>query len=303
MSIPNIFTTTLVGVVTLPAIVLAFLLPLRTSEGRHEPSRQWVKYAKVAFGFYAMFNVLSIVMKSMTIAQIRSNTYERYSSVAMQALNSINIPIAHVAAAAVFLSLFYLARAFTLLRVDETSWRFRIGRKCALGAFIWMCLGSVTVMCLSISIWAVWLTDDGSRPSRDRFQYANMRNLAAFSINMALYVTHIICAIGVMVYIVKARKKVLGNSLHKASNLMLTCGILWLIRNAWLLVYIILSNFAPTFFYAYDYTMGWFLILDVILDSYPMFVVLVLLYVLATSNDMSEPGGQERPTKSMDQAV
>ncbi|KAK2022809.1 hypothetical protein LX32DRAFT_178895 [Colletotrichum zoysiae] len=245
------------------------------------------------------------------IARTLNVPYDSYTGryLAVRTLESISVPIQHVGAAAVFLSLFYLARILALSQPDETS-KGR-GQKWAHGAAVWVILASLTAMILSFSVWAARVPYDGSS-DRDLSSY--IRGIVSFSLEAALYATDIICAICVLVYIVKTRKKVLGTPLRKASDIMLAAGILWLARVVWLVVSIILSSFVVSP-YASD-EVGYFkLFLDVFLDCYLMFVVLVLLFVLATSEKYAlaqpeqpqEPQEQEQEqeqrTKNMEQVV
>ncbi|KZL82473.1 hypothetical protein CI238_03181 [Colletotrichum incanum] len=304
MSSPLTFivNTTLLGLVTLPALILTVLLFRRTSGSRHEPSRKWVTYTKVAFVLYSLVNILTLIITGVNTSS-DSYYYGYYSPsyLALLALSSISIPIGHVGSAAVFLALFYLARAFSLHRTDETSKRYRIGRQWALGAFIWVCLASLTVMCLSISIFAARYANTGYNNGPDYYDGIRNRSIAASSFDLALFVTHLICAIGTMVYVAKARRKVLGTPLQKASNLMLTCAILWLLRNVWSLLFSILWGFMYGFAFSFMYSWGY--IFDMILNNWMTFVILVLLYVLATTDKyaMSQPQEQERRPKSMDE--
>ncbi|EFQ34552.1 uncharacterized protein GLRG_09696 [Colletotrichum graminicola M1.001] len=219
--------------------------------------------------------------------------YEGYSSkyLAGWVLQSVSIPFVHVGAASVFLSLFYLTRVLARPPSDETSRGLREGQKWAIGAFVWVCLASITSMGLSISLWAPRAV------GLDYFtsSYA-ARSLASFVFDIALYVTDLICAISVLVYIVKARKKLLGTPLQKASNNLLACGILWLIHVVWLVLFILLTNLA---YYAYTgEPLGCFLIiLDVLLDIYLTFVVLVLLYVLVAKDKYAVWQPQEQEQK------
>ncbi|GKT65590.1 hypothetical protein ColTof4_03646 [Colletotrichum tofieldiae] len=305
MSSPLVFivNTTLLGLVTLPALVLTVLLFRRTSGSRREPSRKWATYTKVAFVLYLLTNVLSLIITGVDAANSDSYYYRHNNPtyLALLTLSNISIPIGHVGSAAVFLALFYLARAFSLLRTDETSRRYRIGRQCALGAFIWVCLAGLTVMCLSISIFVARYADTGYGYSQDYYDGLRNRSVAASSIDLALFATHLLCAIGTMVYTAKARKKVLGTPLQKASNLMLACGILWLLRNVWSLLYTILWGFM--FGFNINFVYSWGFIFDIILNSWMTFVIFVLLYVLATTDKyaMSQPQGQEQRPKNMDE--
>ncbi|KDN61275.1 hypothetical protein CSUB01_08697 [Colletotrichum sublineola] len=321
----------LVGLVTLPALILTVLLCLRTPGSGDDPRRQWVKFTKVAFGLFTLgrdvlirevsrFNVLRMVYGGVG-AESFDWVIESYDSqyVVLETLASICIPIRNVGQAAVFLSLFYLTRAFALLQSDKTSEGLSAGQKWTLGAFIWVCLAGVTSMCLSFSSWAARVAAGfGNRSSGDMSSF--YRSIASFSLDVALYATHLICAISVMVYIAKTRKK-LGTRLLKfcvekdlleqdadprnlqASNLMLTCGILWLIRITWVVLYIVLSNLVVSGYGGWEALL--ISIIDDLLDVYLCFVVLVLLYVLATVDKYAvlQPQEQEQRTKNREQVA
>ncbi|KAK1997539.1 hypothetical protein LX36DRAFT_657404 [Colletotrichum falcatum] len=295
----------LVALVTLPALVLAVLFTLRTPGTGGEPSREWAKYAKVAFGLYTMHNVLRMTNDGLDTENF-DRPYMSYDPMylALMALYSVDIPFEHVGAAAVFYSLFHLCRAFEILRPGETPTGPRRRHKWALAAFVWVCLASVTAMCLSISDWAaeVNISYDDYDPEED-VQPMN-RGLAGTIIQLALYATHILCAIFVLVDIAKTRKKVLGSPLHKASDVMLTCGILWLVHVVWLVLSLALP--LGVSYHGDDWPSILVLMLDLLLDSYQAFVILVLLYVLATTDKyaVSQPREeQEQRAKAPAQAV
>ncbi|KAK1590448.1 uncharacterized protein LY79DRAFT_515771 [Colletotrichum navitas] len=235
--------------------------------------------------------------------------YEAYSRryLVGWTIQSLSIFFTHVGAASVFISLFYLARVVARPPSDETSRGLRDAQKWALGALVWVCLASITSMGLYISVWAVWVVSDRYSGDSSDPSYA-ARSLASFAFNVALYATDLICAIGVLVYIVKARKKLLGTPLQKASDILLACGILWLFSVVWLVLSIILNSMA-----IYPWSGVWvrclFIILDVLLYIYPTFVVLVLQYVLVTTDKYAvwqpqeQEQEQEQPTKNTEQVV
>ncbi|KAK2057072.1 hypothetical protein LY76DRAFT_118235 [Colletotrichum caudatum] len=239
-------------------------------------------------------------------ARSLNEPYDIYTGryLAIRTMESIGIPIQHVGAAAVFLSLFYLARTLALSRPGETS-KGRM-QKWAHAAAIWVVLASLAAMSLSFSVWAARVASgpyDGSSDYDQDYGLSDfIRTVVGFGFEAALYATDIICAICVLVYIVKTRKKVLGTPLRKASDLMLTAGILWLVRVVWLVVSIILSSEVVSTFSG-DWLGYLELFLDVILDCYLWLVVLVLLFVLATSEKYAlaqpeEPQEQEQEQRT-----
>ncbi|KAK2008944.1 hypothetical protein LZ32DRAFT_608962 [Colletotrichum eremochloae] len=135
--------------------------------------------------------------------------------VASRTLGSINIPIEHVGSATVFLSLFHLARAVALLPSDERPIGLSAGQKWARAVFIWVCLASVTSMCLFFSVWAGEVANNDYGTFTDDVS-SFYRSIVSTSLRIALYATHIICAICVLVYIAKTRKKLgLSTTSHK----------------------------------------------------------------------------------------
>lgn len=255
---------------------------------------------------------------------------------AVQFLGIIGLLFNHLSEAAIFLALFYLARALNLARTDETSRRYRIGRKWALGAVIWICLGTVVVLSISLSIFIQRSFTERNNSGMEFFMSVYNRSMASASINLAVCVTNLGCAIGTMVYTAKARKKVVGDSLQKVclpsspfstmpslllfvmlftvktllgriandgstqmSTLMLTCAILWLIRNVWVVIFTFFLGFAP---YVIRTFLIWADIVDPILNSWMTFVTLALLFVLATVEKYALPRAQvkEEHRKNID---
>ncbi|KAK6211562.1 hypothetical protein QIS74_10826 [Colletotrichum tabaci] len=303
MSSPLLFiiNITLVGLVTLPAIVLTGLLFRRSTGTRRDPSRRWETYTKAAIGLYSFVHILYLTNAIIGATNDFGYYYGIYNGyfAAVQFLGIIALLFNHLSEAAIFLALFYLARALNLARADETSRRYRIGRKWALGAVIWICLGSVVVLCISLSIFIQRSFTERDNAEMEFFMSIYNRSVASASINLAVCVTNLGCAIGTMVYTAKARKKVVGDSLQKMSTLMLTCAILWLIRNVWMVLFTFFLAFAP---YVIRGFLTWVDIIDPILNSWMTFVILALLFVLATVEKYALPRAQvkEDHRKSID---
>ncbi|GJD01238.1 hypothetical protein ColKHC_10063 [Colletotrichum higginsianum] len=297
----SILNITLVGLVTLPAIVLTGLLFRRSTGTRRDPSRRWETYTKAAIGLYSFVHILYLINAIIGA----TNDFGYYYGInngyfmAVQFLGIIGLLFNHLSEAAIFLALFYLARALNLARTDETSRRYRIGRKWALGAVIWICLGSVVVLSISLSIFIQRSFTERNNSGMEFFMSVYNRSMASASINLAVCVTNLGCAIGTMVYTAKARKKVVGDSLQKMSTLMLTCAILWLIRNVWVVIFAFFLGFAP---YVISTFLIWADIVDPILNSWMTFVTLALLFVLATVEKYALPRAQvkEGHRKSID---
>ncbi|KAJ0159226.1 hypothetical protein CTA2_10094 [Colletotrichum tanaceti] len=153
-------------------------------------------------------------------------------------------------------------------------------------------------MCISLSIFIqMYVTDDYY--SMKFFNSIHNRSIASASINLAVNVTNLACSIGTMVYTAKAHKKVIDDSLQKSSTLMLTCAILWLVRNVWAVIFIVLVVFVP---YFVGGMLIWTDIIDPILNSWTTFVILALLFVLATVEKYALPRaqGNEQSRKSID---
>ncbi|TQN71049.1 hypothetical protein CSHISOI_04426, partial [Colletotrichum shisoi] len=296
-----ILNITLVGLVTLPAIVLTGLLFRRSTGTRRDPSRRWETFTKAAIGLYSLVHVLYLITSVIGATNDFGYYYGINNGyfVAVQFLSIVSLLFSHLYEAAIFLALFYLARALNLARADETSRRYRIGRKWALGAVIWICLGSVVVMSISLSIFIQRSFTERHNAEMELFMSIYNRSMASAIINLILCVTNLGCAIGTMVYTAKARKKVVGDSLQKMSTLMLTCAILWLIRNVWTVIFTFFLAFAPYFISG---IMVWANVIDPILNSWITFVILALLFVLATVEKYALPRAQvkEDHRKSID---
>lgn len=195
----------------------------------------------------------------------------------------------------VFLALFYMAHALTLLRTgsEPDSSAFRKGRGFALGSSIFVAVLSFTSFCLYMSTAFVRRSDD-----RDGW---SMRRLIAGIFQIVCQSFLICMAIGSVVYSAKSRKKALGTAVEKvcweslessttisgvdktrfqAGTVLVWCSSLFLVRQVWEMLSFffggrVVSFWYPTFF------------VDLFAGSYLTFVILVLLFVAATKASYS----------------
>lgn len=160
--------------------------------------------------FYAILNIISLAYGS---------TFEFYSSLAkfISYTSYILSWFFDVSQALTFLALFYLARAITLLRVDETSKRYRIGKIVSLGAVVLISVLSFVAMCLWISTregYYSWGFDS------DNYERVMMRRQVAQIFDLICGIVNLLCAIGAVTYIALVRKNALKGPLHKVSFLL-----------------------------------------------------------------------------------
>ncbi|GKT76412.1 hypothetical protein ColTof4_08835 [Colletotrichum tofieldiae] len=264
----SIVRIVLVLLVTIPALAI-FSLLFRKPGYRHDNTRRWVDYTKIASGIWGLSRIsaqtLQILQQIIFVAYYDDTRgwFEAYPARdASFALGFIGSMLEVWAAIAIFLALFYLAHALTQLRTEgqEDSSAYRKGRKVALGVSGFLFALNLVTLCLALAsnFPASW--DDHTR--------AMYLVASCFTIASAGIV--IICAIGSVVYSAKSRKKALGSPVQKAATILVVCSSLYLVRAAWYIV---------IFFYGiYEI----FAIIDVFVGCWIPFVILVLLYFLAT---------------------
>ncbi|OHF00924.1 hypothetical protein CORC01_03752 [Colletotrichum orchidophilum] len=277
---------TIVGIVFTVVEALAviagftfFILLLRKApRGYHDPIHRWVDITKVALGLWLLPELLSVIINIVSL----SHYYFEYFSPLYKFIiytTSIVSWILAVSQALTFLSLFYLARAFAVLRTDEASKRYRIGKMVSLAAVVLISLLSFTAMCLWLSInrgssWAL---------TSDEYERMTLRSLVAQIFDLVCACIHLACAIGAVTYVALVRKKALKGRLHKAANLALAITIVWLIRAVWMLFAQISSRYGY-YYYTYD-TYTWFNIPSLILGILGTLAVFIMLYLLATKDE------------------
>ncbi|GJC89835.1 hypothetical protein ColLi_12673 [Colletotrichum liriopes] len=284
----SIVRIVLVLLVTIPALAIFGLL-FRKPGYRHDNTRRWVDYTKIASGIWGFAQTLQILQQIIFVAYYDDTRgwFEAYPARdASFALGFIGSMLEVWAAIAIFLALFYLAHALTQLRTEgqEDSSAYRKGRKVALGVSGFLFALNLVTLCLALAsnFPASW--DDHTRAM----------NLVASCFSIASAGIVIICAIGSVVYSAKSRKKALGSPVQKvrlvltgggslrtnrvfsqAATILVVCSSLYLVRAAWYIV---------IFFYG---IFEIFAIIDVFVGCWIPFVILVLLYFLATKEDYS----------------
>ncbi|KXH54141.1 hypothetical protein CSAL01_08933 [Colletotrichum salicis] len=291
--------TVVLGLAVIAGLVFFVSLLRKTSRGYHDPICRWVAITKAAMGLWLFAELIYVIVSIISFAN--GSSYDYYSSLAkfISYTTSILSWMLDVSQALTFLALFYLAQAITLLRTDETSKRYRIGKKFSIGAVILISLLSFTGMCLWISTrnayYSSWVYESSE------YQGVMMRRLVAQIFDLVVGIFNLLCAIGAVTYVALVRKNALKGPLHKASNLALAISIVWLLRGVWSLFMSLYSRYGYVF-YDSD-TNIWFNVISIIIGILGAFAVYVMLYLLATKDKygLNTRGKLAQPTKLEDE--
>lgn len=135
--------------------------------------------------------------------------------IALGILDTLTLFAQNATQIAVFLALFYLARAFTILRTDETSKRYRIGRLFALGSSVFVSLLALTSAVLLISYYAERQDPDSWSGSDSGHDNVAIRYYVATVFNLACYVVHVLCAVSSMFYVAKTNNNAKNGPMHE----------------------------------------------------------------------------------------
>ncbi|KAK1449300.1 hypothetical protein CMEL01_08615 [Colletotrichum melonis] len=290
---------TVVSALAVVAGSVFFILLLRkTSKSYRDPTRRWVAITKAALGLWLFSELFYVILNIISLAHGSTYSYDSTLAKFISYTSSILSWFFDVSQALTFLALFYLARAFTLLRVDETSKRFRIGKSFSFGAVILIPVLSFTAMCLWLSTregYYSWNYDSSD------YERVMMRRLVAQIFDLICGIFNLLCAIGAVTYIALVRKNALKGPLHKASNLALAISIIWLVRAVWSL-FAQLSSQYGYYYYNYD-TYTWFSIVSLVVGILGSFAVFIMLYLLATQDKygLNRRGELVQPTKLNDE--
>ncbi|KAK1446642.1 hypothetical protein CCUS01_12275 [Colletotrichum cuscutae] len=310
-NIVGIVFTVVSALVVVAGSVFFILLLRKTSKSYHDPTRRWVAITKAALGLWLFSELFYVILNIISLAHGSTYSYDSTLAKFISYTSSILSWFFDVSQALTFLALFYLARAFTLLRVDETSKRFRIGKSFSFGAVILIPVLSFTAMCLWLS------TREGyyswSYNSSD-YERVMMRRLVAQIFDLICGIFNLLCAIGAITYIALVRKNALKGPLHKvsfasfatvsqyrASNIALAISIVWFIRAVWSL-FAQLSSQYGYYYYNYD-TYTWFSIVSLVVGILGSFAVFIMLYLLATQDKygLNRRGELAQPAKLNDE--
>ncbi|OHW89601.1 hypothetical protein CSPAE12_11825 [Colletotrichum incanum] len=265
----SIVRIVLVLLVTIPALAIFGLL-FRKPGYKHDNTRRWVDYTKIASGLGGLAQTLQTLQQIIFVAYFDDvrGWFEAYPARdASFALGYIGSMLEAWATIAIFLALFYLAHALTQLRTEgqEDSSTYRKGRKVALGVSGFLFVLNLVTLCLALA----------TNFPADWNDHTWTMQLVANCFSIVSAGTMIICAIGSVVYSAKSRKKALGSPVQKAAAILVVCSSLYLVRTAWYIVVFLYGFF------------GVFGIIDVVLGCWIPFAILVLLYFLATKEDYS----------------
>ncbi|KAL0933284.1 uncharacterized protein CTRU02_212247 [Colletotrichum truncatum] len=279
----------LTGLILIPATWF-FARLLRKPGAKHDHTRRWVDFTKVSFGFwnadFVPFDSRSYVVGIIAyilnvIANVRRQWGYPREYEAMSYMYPFSTLFYVMAQVALFLALFNLCHALTQLRtgaVTDESKAHRGGRKAALGV-------SVLITLLGVVIFGLYMAYNvmlNSRRFDGRFTYEDFMKInkmmqAAAYINMANTGILVIAAFCIIVYASKARKEAKDSPVSKAASILRICSIFWLTTRLWALVEVIVWYFGA-FGDATMYT-G---IFDFVLSVLPTFLILAMLYNLAS---------------------
>ncbi|KAF9870441.1 hypothetical protein CkaCkLH20_12108 [Colletotrichum karsti] len=279
--IPQLVQTILTGLVLFPAMAI-FALVLSKPGAKHDYTLKWVDFTKVAFGLWSASHLFSFIASIMLLV-IFSRQYWGHSLeidiISYFYVVSLFLDIG--AQVTFFLAIFYLAHAFTQLRIgagaNETQ-QFRIGQKGALGVSALLALIALAVFSLGVAMVAMLSSTRGSGNFNDydTIVRINIAREYLYYINLGILT---VTALAVTVYAIAARRKERDSPVAKAATLLLVSASLWLSTLLWTVISILVARFAP-FPSAYRYMM----VIDVFLRVWPSFATLLVLYLLASSD-------------------
>ncbi|OHF01734.1 hypothetical protein CORC01_02925 [Colletotrichum orchidophilum] len=285
----TIARTVLSGLVIIPALGFSVLV-LRKPGAKHDHTRLWVDFTKIALGLWSVSELLRLIywiILAVTYARRRDGfgliphgiEYIVYVS-------SLLSYLGHVALLRAF---FFLAHALTQLRQGaetDDSRTYHVGKKVILGMSALIALVAVATFACQIASTVLYEI----LPGRDRYVSGDWDNAIRLSF-AAEYMSAInigfllIAALGMAVYAFLSHGKTRGSPVQKAATLFLTAVSLWLITRIWSFINIIKE--LTGHFWDYESSFVGVSVADVILVVWPTFAALMLLYSLASNKVFS----------------
>ncbi|KAF6812199.1 hypothetical protein CPLU01_14950 [Colletotrichum plurivorum] len=264
------------GLITVASAVL-FRLIFSKPGGKHDFTRRWVGFTKAAIGLWTGARVFDFIVSIIYIATRGPQWGRPVSWDAAAFVGLAGSFLDSLAQVAIFLALFYLAHALTQLRTDtdEESDAYRKGKKVTFAAAV---LGTLLAAASCIMYLAVYIMQIQSRYGDYDSWYGrwmNIYNLSTVGSIIALTETcwFAACAIGIVVYAVKARKKAMGTPVQQAGSYLVAASGMWLTRQLWWIIY--------AFTVVYDY-LRVTAIIDLFTNLCMILAVLVMLFMLAS---------------------
>ncbi|KXH47842.1 hypothetical protein CNYM01_01360 [Colletotrichum nymphaeae SA-01] len=287
--IGSVLRTVLSGLVVLPALAFSVLV-LRKPGAKHDHTRRWVDFTKIALGLWSLSELLSFIYWIViTVSYAWQKNGRFYFPNELVYIYFISGLVGYLGHVALLLAFFSLAHALTQLRSGAESddyIAYRIGRKVVLGLSALVTLVAVAILACEVAETVLF----DILPRRDRYvpgdwdnairlgfaaQYMGVINIGFLSV----------AALGLVGYAVVSFKTARGSPTQKASTLLLIAVSLWLITR--------LYSFITSIMAATDHSWGWgptyigAAVVDVILSVWPSFAALMILYVLASDNTYS----------------
>ncbi|KAK1453462.1 hypothetical protein CMEL01_05121 [Colletotrichum melonis] len=285
----SVLRTVLSGLVVLPALGFSVLV-LRKPGAKHDHTRRWVDFTKIALGLWSLSELLSFIYWIVITVSYawRKNGHFSFPNelVYVYFVGGLVGYLGHVA---LLLAFFSLAHALTQLRNGAESDDYKayhIGRKVVLGLSALVTLVAVAAFACEVAETVLF----DILPRRDRYVPGDWDN--AIRLGFAAQYMGVInigflfvAALGLLGYAVVSFKTARGSPTQKASTLLLIAVSLWLITR--------LYSFITSIMVVTNHFWGWgptyigAAVVDVILSVWPSFAALMILYVLASDNTYS----------------
>ncbi|KAK1714516.1 uncharacterized protein BDZ83DRAFT_73248 [Colletotrichum acutatum] len=285
----SVLRSVLSGLVVLPALGFSVLV-LRKPGARHDHTRRWVDFTKIALGLWSISELLSLIYW-IVITVYYARRKNGYFSFPNELVNVYFVGglIGYFGHVALLLAFFSLAHALTQLRSgaeSDDSKAYRIGRKVVLGL-------SALVTLVAVAIFACQVAETilfEMLPGRDRYIPGDWDNairlgLAAQYMGVINLGFLLVAALGFIGYAVVSFKAARSSPTQTAATLLLIAASLWLITRLYSFISYIMAM--TNHFWGYGSTYIGAAVVDMILYVWPSFAALIILYVLASDNTYS----------------
>ncbi|KXH68411.1 hypothetical protein CSAL01_00284 [Colletotrichum salicis] len=300
----SIIRSVLSGLVILPALGFSILV-LRKPGAKHDHTRRWVDFTKVALGLWSILtppppfrsSLLSLVywiILAVSYARRQNGGYFPYPA-GIDYLIYVSGLIGYLGNVALLLAFFSLAHVLTQLRSgaeSDDSKAYRVGKKIVLGLSALITLVAVAIFGCIVAA-AVLLE---VLPGRDRYVPGDWDNairlgLAAEYMGAINIGFLLVAALGLAGYAFVSFKAARGSPTQTVNSLSLTLETgpspskyvadpsLWNFTSCVMAVTGYYWAYGPSYIAA--------AIIDAILIVWPSFVALMVLYVLASNNAFS----------------
>ncbi|KAK1637628.1 hypothetical protein BDP81DRAFT_425608 [Colletotrichum phormii] len=286
----SIIRSVLSGLVILPALGFSVLV-LRKPGAKHDHTRRWVDFTKVALGLWSISSLLSLVywiILAVSYSRRQNGGYFPYPA-GIDYLIYVGGLIGYLGNVALLLAFFSLAHALTQLRSgaeSDDSKAYHVGKKVVLGLSALITLVAVAIFACIVAA-AVLLE---ILPGRDRYVPGDWDNamrlgFAAEYMGVINIGFLLVAALGLAGYAFVSFKASRGSPTQTAATLLLIAVSLWLITRLWNFISCIMAVTGYYWVYGPSYIAA--AVIDAILSVWPSFAALMILYVLASNNAYS----------------